>query len=128
MAFTDEEATELKETVANLAAKVNKLTGDDVAEQFKALNEGMAAIQERFKADDDAKAAANEVEKAELEEKVANAKLMTADEAKAAPIEALRVLANHAAKVAPTAAPIFGGYLNTQSAPELADQFPNEEG
>ena len=128
MAFTDEEATELKETVANLAAKVNKLTGDDVADQFKALNEGMAAIQERFKADDDAKAAANEVEKAELEEKVANAKLMTADEAKAAPIEALRVLANHAAKVAPTAAPIFGGYLNTQSAPELADQFPNEEG
>ena len=128
MAFTDEEATELKETVANLAAKVNKLTGDDVADQFKALNEGMAAIQERFKADDDAKAAANEVEKAELEEKVANAKLMTADEAKAAPIEALRVLANHAAKVAPTAAPIFGGYLNTQSAPELADMFPNEEG
>ena len=128
MAFTDEEATELKETVANLAAKVNKLTGDDVADQFKALNEGMAAIQERFKAEDDAKAAANEVEKAELEDKVANAKLMTADEAKAAPIEALRVLVNHAAKAPQSAAPIFGGYLNQQSAPDLADMFPNEEG
>ena len=126
MAFTDEEKTALEEKVENLTTKLNKLTGDDVADQLKATNEAIEKINARFQAEDDAKAVAAEAEKTDLEEKVANAKLMTADEAKAAPIEALRVLANHAAKVVPTAAPIFGGYLNTQSAPELADMFPKE--
>ncbi len=127
MAFTPEEKTALEEKIANLQASVDKLTGADVANQFKTLNEGMAAIQERFKTEDEAKNAEVEKEKTALEEKVANAKLMTPEEAKAAPIEALRVLANHAAKAPQAAAPIFGGYLNQQSAPELADMFPKED-
>ena len=124
MAFTPEEKTALEEKVENLTAKLNKLTGDDVADQLKATNEAIEKINARFQAEDDAKAVAAEAEKTDLEEKVANAKLMTPEAAKAAPIEALRVLANTIQ--APTAAPIFGGYLNQQAAPDLADMFPKE--
>lgn len=125
MAFTPEEAEALKNSVAAMQQKLDKLTGDDVAKQFEAMNAGLAAINERFAAEDAAKAAAAASEKDDLAEKVANAGLMTAEAAKAAPVEALRVLAN---TIHPQlAAPIIGRFANTKQAPDLAAMFPHED-
>lgn len=123
-AMTPEEAQALKEEVANMKSKLDDMTGEGLKNQVKELADTMAKVNARFEAEDKAKAEAAAAEKAGLEEAVANAGMMTAEEAKAAPIEALRVLAN-AAKTA-TAAPIVGRFINQQKTPDLASMFPSE--
>lgn len=124
MAFTPEEAKDLKETVANMKSKLDEMTGETAKKQMSEMANAIASINARFEAEDAAKAAAAEAEKADMAEKVSNAGLMTAEEAKAAPVEALRVLAN-TLKIQ-TAAPIIGAFVNRKSAPDLASQFPSE--
>ena len=124
MAFTPEEAEALKNSVKAMQSKLDEMTGEGLKNQVKEMSETMAKINARFEAEDKAKEESVAAEKATMEEAVANAGLMTAEEAKAAPIEALRVLAN-AAKTA-TAAPIVGRFVNQQKAPDLAAMFPSE--
>lgn len=124
MAITPEEIQAMKEELANMKSKMDDMTGEGLKNQVKELSETMAKINARFEAEDKAKEDAVMAEKATLEETVANAGLMTADEAKAAPVEALRVLAN-AAKNA-TAAPIVGRFINQQKAVDVAALFPSE--
>lgn len=124
MAFTPEEAAAMKEQIANMQTAIDKLTGADVSKKMDEMTNALTAINERFAAEDAAKTAAADAEKAAMAEKVANAGLMTADEAKAAPIEALRVLANTI--TAPTAAPIMGHFINRKAPADLASLFPSE--
>lgn len=118
MAFTEEEAAMLKEQVANMQKSLDKVTGNDIANQLAALNERFAKMDEEAAA----KAGA---EKDGLADKVVNAGLMDAEAAKAAPVEALRVLVNTIQNQ--TAAPILGHYINKQQTPDLASLFPSEE-
>lgn len=125
MAFTPEEAEELKNSVSAMQAKLDDLTGEGTKKQIETMNEALAQINARFKAEDDDKIAAAAGEKAEAEEQVVNSGLMTAEEAKAAPIEALRVLVNASARI--MAAPIRAGFVNHQSTDkDVADMFPKE--
>lgn len=124
MAFTPEEAAAMKEQVANMQAAIDKMTGADISKKMDEMTNALTAINARFKAEDDAKAAAADAEKSAMAEKVANAGLMTAEEAKAAPIEALRVLANTID--VPTAAPIMGHFINRKAPVDLASMFPSE--
>lgn len=124
MALTPEEVQAMKDEIANMKSKMDDMTGDGLKNQVKELSETMAKVNARFEAEDKAKEEAVTAEKATLEEAVANAGLMTADEAKAAPVEALRVLAN-AAKNA-TAAPIVGHFINRKAPVDLAAMFPSE--
>mgnify|MGYP001359773601 CR=1 FL=1 len=123
MAFTPEEAEELKNSVSAMQAKLDKLTGEGTEKQIEAMNAALAQINARFEAEDQAKLAAAEAEKAELEETVVNHGLLDKEAAKEASIETLRALAN----VAVTAAPIVGHYVNQQKGTiDLAAQFPKE--
>ena len=111
MPMTDEEAKGLKDGFAAMQAKLGEVT------------DAMAAITARFAAEDTAKAETAAAEKTGMEEKVVEAGMMNADEAKAAPVEALRVLVNQIKPAA--AAPIIGRF-NAAAAPDLAAQFPKE--
>ena len=124
MAFTPEEAEALKNSVTAMQAKLDEMTGEGTKKQLSEMANALAAINARFETEDKAKADAADAEKGKLEEAVANAGLMTADEAKAAPIEALRALSNATQKLA--AAPIMGQFVNRKSAPDLASMFPEE--
>ena len=124
MALTPEEAQAMKDEIANMKSKMDDMTGEGLKNQVKEMSETMAKINARFEAEDKAKEDAVTAEKATLEETVANAGLMTAEEAKAAPVEALRVLANAASKAA--AAPIVGHFINRKAPTDLAAMFPSE--
>lgn len=112
MPLTDEEATALKDGFAAIQTKITELT------------DAMSAVTKRFEAEDAAKAETAAAEKTGMEEKVVEAGMMNADEAKAAPVEALRVLVNQIKPAA--AAPIIGRFNAAAPADDLADMFPKE--
>ena len=120
----DDKPNPFEERMNALETKINKLTGEDVAQQLTNLNE-------RFKKMDEEAAAKSAADKSSLETEVVNAKLLSEAEAKAASAEILRALVNAAEKLKPeqkSAAPIIGHYLNSRSGSEdLAAQFPSEE-
>lgn len=114
MPMTDEEAAALKSGFAEVQTKLGEVT------------DAVAAITARFAAEDAAKAETAAAEKADMEEKVVEAGMMNAAEAKAAPVEALRVLVNQIRPAA--AAPILGRFnaASGNTVADLAAHFPKE--
>ena len=112
MPLTQEEATALKAGFAELQTTVSGVT------------DALAKIMQRFDAQDAATAEAAAAEKTDMETKVVNAGLMDADAAKAAPVEALRVLVN---TIKPTTAAPLIGHFNSAATPDLAAMFPEEK-
>lgn len=114
MPMTDEEAAALKDGLAAMQTKITELT------------DAMSAIAKRFAAEDAAKAEAAAAEKTDMEEKVVEAGMMNAEEAKDAPVEALRVLVNQIKPAA--AAPILGRFnaAGGNTVADLAAHFPKE--